>query len=218
MAARVRTTITSSCPAGIVPGHSRDAEVVPTREPVPRPAGLFDDGLPLRQGGDLIRSRLSISTIVRSITWIRIDGPCYVAIDSAIGLGPSVRAGGHQLKKLPSRSGAASVALGIPLSIGIATPAQAAYTECRQLGWVCTWTGVNYTETMYYHNASSSDDGTCRVFSPSAPTRRSAYNRSVLNFRYYSNSNCAGYYSTVASQTRRYDFGFYARSERSLGL
>ncbi|MEV7329792.1 peptidase inhibitor family I36 protein [Micromonospora sp. NPDC093244] len=98
----------------------------------------------------------------------------------------------------------------------VASPAQAAKSECTSTGWLCEWGSANYSGTFAYWDPSGSLTTECRKIGSYYP--RSAYNRAIGTYRYYSASNCTGSSVTVASYGSAPNFGFAAHSFRFLTL
>ncbi|WP_181540971.1 peptidase inhibitor family I36 protein [Micromonospora saelicesensis] len=113
----------------------------------------------------------------------------------------------------------ASLVIGALASVGLASPAQAAKSQCTSTGWICEWGGTNYSGIFAYIDPAAGSggwDGSCRSINSYRP--RSAYNRSIIILRYYSGSSCTGSSVTLASYASSSNFGFTAYSFRDLGI
>jgi hypothetical protein len=62
--------------------------------------------------------------------------------------------------------------------------------DCTVDGWLCVWTGPDFTGQMIYSGTVAS--GQCGAMDVYFPGARSAVNRTGQYARFWSNSNCTG--------------------------
>ncbi|MGC4833356.1 peptidase inhibitor family I36 protein [Micromonospora vinacea] len=111
-----------------------------------------------------------------------------------------------------------SLAVGALASVTIASPAQAAKSRCSSTGWLCMWSASNYSGTFSYIDPAGdgSSDGSCHRFA--FGTVRSAYNRAIPTYRFYSGTNCTGSSVALVGYASSANFGFNAQSMRDVGF
>ena len=127
---------------------------------------------------------------------------------------------GGQLRKMTLRAAAATGAIaGMLLSVGLASPAHAAMSQCTQVGEMCGWTGANYTGTKFYWQITGGTGWTIgECHTGPAPYGRAIWNRGLINFQFYSGTNCTGSTRVAAAHASIADLGFTEHSFKALGI